>query len=270
MQELQKFILENEANIRLVFFLGIFFVMTVLEYIIPKRQLLLCKYKRWINNISLVFLNTLILRVLFPTAAIGIGFFTQDNNLGLFNYFEISTFLTIVLCIIILDLIIYIQHRLFHTIDFFWKFHKVHHSDMDYDLTTGFRFHPIEIIISMFIKIGFIFILGAPVIAVLIFEIILSTLAVFNHSNINLPKRIDAILRYIIVTPDMHRIHHSIYKKELNSNYGFNLSLWDRVFKSYTPVPKDSYTNMIIGLKDLQDENKTVSILSMLKLPFYK
>lgn len=268
MQDLQNYILENEVLIRLIFFFCIFFTMSILEYLIPKRKLLLSKIKRWVNNISLAFLNTLILRILFPTAAIGVSIFVQKNGIGLFNLFEFTYFISIISSIILLDLIIYTQHRFFHTIDFFWKFHKVHHSDMDYDLTTGFRFHPIEIILSMCIKITFIFILGVPIVAVLIFEVILSTLAIFNHSNINLPKKLDTILRYFIVTPDMHRIHHSIYSDELNSNYGFNLSLWDRIFKSYKKTPKDSYTKMVIGLKELQDENKTVSILSILKLPF--
>jgi len=270
MQELEKYIIENEPTIRLIFFFGIFFMMSILEYIIPKRELLLSKLKRWANNIFLVFLNSLLLRIFFPTAAIGVAIYTNNNSIGLFNFFELPFIPRVILSILLLDLIIYTQHRFFHTIDFFWKFHKVHHSDMDYDVTTGFRFHPLEILLSMIIKIFFIFILGVPIIAVLIFEVILSTLAVFNHSNINLPKKLDKILRYFIVTPDMHRIHHSVYSDELNSNYGFNLTLWDRLFKTYKESPKDSYTTMTIGLKNAQDENKTVSILSILKLPFLK
>lgn len=270
MQELEKYIIENEPIIRLIFFFGIFFTMSILEYIIPKRKLLLSKFKRWANNISLVFLNSLLLRIFFPTAAIGISFYANNNNIGLFNFFELPFISAVILSILLLDLIIYTQHRLFHTIDFFWKFHKVHHSDMDYDLTTGFRFHPIEILLSMLIKILFILILGVPVVAVLIFEVILSTLSVFNHSNIHLPKKVDHILKYFIVTPDIHRIHHSIYSDELNSNYGFNLTLWDKLFNTYKESPKDSYTTMTIGLKNIQDENKTVSLLSILKLPFVK
>lgn len=270
MQELQNTIIHNESTIRLSFFFGIFFIMAILEYFIPKRDLLISKSKRWLNNIILVFLNTLVIRILFPIAAVAIAIFAKDNNIGLFNILETNTFFEIILCIIILDFIIYWQHRFFHTINFFWKFHKVHHSDMDYDLTTGFRFHPIEIVFSMIIKFFFILILGAPVIAVVCFEIILSTLAIFNHSNINLNKKLDFVLRLFIVTPDMHRIHHSIFSNELNSNYGFNISLWDRIFKSYTSSPKNSYQTMTIGLKNLQDERKTVSLFSILKLPFIK
>jgi sterol desaturase/sphingolipid hydroxylase (fatty acid hydroxylase superfamily) len=270
MTELQDNIINNESSIRLIFFFGIIFIMAILEYIIPKRKLLISKRKRWFNNIILVFLNTLLIRVLFPTAAVGIALFVENNSIGLFNVLELSSQNMIIPSIILLDLIIYWQHRLFHTINFFWKFHKVHHSDMDYDLTTGFRFHPIEIIMSILIKFFFIALFGIPVVAVVCLEIILSTLAIFNHSNINLEKKLDKILRYIIVTPDMHRIHHSIYNDELNSNYGFNISLWDRVFKSYTQSPKVKYEEMTIGLQKYQNENKTVSIFSILKLPFIK
>lgn len=270
MQEFHNTIINNESSIRLSFFFGIIIIMTTLEYIIPRRKLLISKSTRWFNNITLVFLNTLIIRILFPTAAVGVAIFANNNNIGIFNLIELSIFTTTIFSIILLDLIIYWQHRFFHKIDFLWKFHKVHHSDMDYDLTTGFRFHPIEIIFSMFIKFFFIILLGVPVVAVVCFEVILSTLAIFNHSNISISKKLDTLIRYFIVTPDMHRIHHSIYNKELNSNYGFNISLWDRIFKSYTNTPKDKYEKMTIGLENLQDEKKTVSIFSILKLPFIK
>lgn len=270
MPEFKTYIIENAAIIRLVFFFAIFFIMAVLEYLIPQRELLLDKISRWFNNISLVVLNSLLIRILFQTSALGVCIYVEKNNIGLFNFFEFSIFSSIVLSIIVLDLIIYAQHRLFHKIDFFWNFHKIHHSDMDYDVTTAVRFHPIELIISMFIKITFIFLLGVRIEAFILFEIILSSFALFNHSNIRLPKILDVILRYVIVTPPMHRIHHSIYSKELNSNYGFNISLWDRIFNSYTKNPKDTYSKMTIGLKNLQDKNTTVPIISLLKLPFRK
>ena len=268
MQEVQNIIIDNESTIRLSFFFCIFFIMAILESFFAKRTLSLSKSKRWLNNISLVFLNTLIIRVLFPTATVGVSIYAHDNSIGLFNIVDISIGSVIVLSIILLDLIIYWQHRLFHTINFFWKFHQVHHSDMDYDVTTGFRFHPIEIIFSMIIKFTFILILGVPVIAIICFEIILSTFAIFNHSNVHIANKADTILRYFLVTPNMHRIHHSICNQELNSNYGFNISLWDRIFKSYTDKPKNSYETMTIGLSKLQDENKTVSLFNILKLPF--
>ncbi len=270
MEELEKYIIQNEPTIRMIFFFNIILIMSVLEYIIPKRELWLSKSKRWFNHIGIVFLNSTLLRLLFPTAVIGMAIYANNNDIGLFNILALSPIVSIILSILLLDLLIYTQHRLFHTIDFFWKFHKVHHTDMDYDLSTGFRFHPVEIILSMFIKITFVFILGAPVISVLIFEVILSTLSVFHHSNINISNNLDKILKYFVVTPNMHRIHHSVYHEELNSNYGFNLTIWDRLFKTYTSKPKDSYTKMKIGLKNFQDEKKTVSIISMLKIPFLK
>ena len=270
MEEIQNIIINNEVLIRLFFFFGIFVFMAILESIFTKRELLLSKNKRWLNNISLVFLNTIIIRILFPTAAVGVSMYTHNNSIGLFNILDLNIISTIILSIILMDLIIYWQHRLFHTINFFWKFHQVHHSDMDYDVTTGFRFHPIEILFSMIIKFIFIFMLGIPIIAIICFEILLSSFAMFNHANIHIPKKIDTFLRFFIVTPDMHRIHHSINHEELNSNYGFNISLWDRIFKSYIDKPKEDYPNMTIGLKTLQDEKKTIPLINILKIPFLK
>jgi sterol desaturase/sphingolipid hydroxylase (fatty acid hydroxylase superfamily) len=192
----------------------------------------------------------MILRFLFPTAVIGVSVYAHQNQIGLFNFLELSPIVSIILSILLLDLLIYTQHRLFHTLDFFWKFHKEHHSDMDYDLSTGIRFHPIEIIFSMFIKIFFVLILGVPIVAVLIFKVILSTSTIFHHSNINLSNNLDKVLKLFIVTPNMHRIHHSVYHEELNSNYGFNLTIWDKLFKKYTSKPKEPYTTMGIGLKN--------------------
>ena len=203
-------------------------------------------------------------------AVISTAIQTQESRIGLLYLLDLTFYFHAIVAIVLLDLVIYWQHRLFHRITFFWFFHKVHHSDMDYDVTTGFRFHPIELIFSMLIKISFIYILGVPVIAAIIFEILLSSFALFNHSNIQLPKRVDRVVRYFIVTPDMHNIHHSIHNEELNSNFGFNISLWDRIFNSYKSEPKESYSKMTIGLKELQDKNKTVSLFCMLKLPFTK
>jgi len=267
---MQEYIIENESTSRMLFFLTVFCIMASLEYVIPKTPLFLSKIQRWANNFTLLFLDIVIIRVIFSTAVISMAVYTQENSIGLFYIFDIAFYLHCVVSIVLLDCVIYWQHRFFHTISFFWLFHKVHHSDMNYDVTTGFRFHPIELIFSMLIKISFIFILGVPVIAAIIFEILLNSLALFNHSNIKLPKRVDVILRYLIVTPDMHRIHHSVRSDELNSNFGFNISLWDRIFNSYKDKPKDTYEKMTIGLIDLQDKNKTVSLWSILKLPFIK
>jgi len=244
--------------------------MFLLEVFIPQRKLRIKKQKRWFSNFLLVFLGSFLVKLFLPFAAIGAALLAYKNNIGLFSYLELPLFVEILISIVLLDLIIYFQHRYFHKSSFFWKFHKVHHSDMDYDLSTALRFHPIEILFSMIIKIAAIFILGAPLLAVFIFEIILSTLAVFNHSNIRLNKSFDKYLRLLIVTPDMHRIHHSVYKNERNSNYGFNISFWDKLFNSYTSKPKDEYQSMTIGLDKLQDKKRMSNILSLLSLPFLK
>jgi sterol desaturase/sphingolipid hydroxylase (fatty acid hydroxylase superfamily) len=268
LENFELFITQNEQIIRVSFFLGIFFIIATLEFIIPRRGLLVSKTKRWFNNIILIFLDTTLIKILFPIVAVGASIFAKEQGVGLFNILNIAPIYSILFSIILLDLIIYWQHSLFHKVDFLWKFHKVHHSDMDYDVTTALRFHPIEIIISMCIKISFVIILGVPLVAVILFEILLNTLAMFNHSNIHIPKPLDSLLRYLLVTPDMHRIHHSIYNHELNNNFGFNISVWDRVFGSYLAEPKEDYKTMKIGLDNLQDEKKTVSIFAILKLPF--
>jgi len=224
MQELEKFMIENEANLRLTFFLGVFIIMASLEFLTPRRKLVVNKLKRWANNLSLIILDSITVKILFPIVALGASIFASKNSIGLFNILDIPVVFSVVFSIILLDLIIYWQHRLFHKIDFLWKFHKVHHSDMDYDVTTALRFHPIEIIMSMCIKIFFVILVGVPVVAVIVFEIILNALAMFNHSNIYIPKGLDTILRFFLVTPDMHRIHHSIYDNEKHSNFGFNIS----------------------------------------------
>lgn len=267
-ENLELFMTENETYLRFFFFLSIFFIISILEYFIPRRGLLISKSKRWFNNIVLIIIDSLIIKIIFPIVAVGASLYANQKGIGLFNVLDFAPIYSIILSIIILDFIIYWQHRLFHKINFLWKFHKVHHSDMDYDITTALRFHPIEIIISMCIKIFFVLLLGAPIIAVILFEILLNALAMFNHANIKIIKSIDTFLRYFLVTPDMHRIHHSVLNHELNSNYGFNISFWDRLFNSYTKEPKENYTTMQIGLNNLQDEKKTVSIFAILKLPF--
>ncbi len=267
---MKEIILENEANIRVFIFIFTIILIAFFEYEYPQRDLLLSKSKRWLNNLSLVFLNSLLIKLIFPLAAFGVAIYMENKNFGLLHLFEFSYFYKVLISIILLDLLIYWQHRLFHEIDFFWRFHKVHHSDMDFDLSTGVRFHPIEIIFSMAIKIAFISILGAPALAVLIFEILLNSFAIFNHSNIKLPQKIDKVLRYFIVTPDFHRIHHSVHNFELNSNYGFSLSIWDRVFRSYTLKPKDGYIDMKIGLNEYRDQKEIVFIYDLIKMPFIK
>ena len=267
---MKEFILENETYIRVFIFILTLAVIAFYEYKHPKRTLLISKTIRWLNNLSLVFISSILIKLLFPLAAFGVAYYMEAKSFGLLHLFELSYFIKVLIAVILLDLIIYWQHRIFHKVDFFWKFHKVHHSDMDFDLSTGIRFHPIEIIFSMLIKICFITILGAPALAVLIFEILLNSCSIFNHSNIKLPYKIDKILRYFIITPDFHRVHHSIHNDELNSNFGFSLSLWDRIFDSYTKSPKDGYDKMTIGLKEYQNKKGNIFIYDLIKMPFIR
>ncbi len=270
MVTMNEFILENEAMIRLSVFFGVFFVMALWEVFLPKRELVLSKAKRWISNIGIVFLNTALVRVVFPVVAVGIALFAEKMGWGVFNYFDLPFYLVIFLSIIFLDLTIYLQHVMFHAVPVLWNVHRMHHADMDIDVTTGARFHPIEIILSMLIKFSAIIILGAPVLAVVLFEVILNAMAMFNHSNVRMFKGLDSFLRIFVVTPDMHRIHHSIKEDETNSNFGFNLSLWDRIFGTYKAQPDDGHLKMKIGITTFDDPKICSRLDKMLLIPFLK
>ncbi|MGH1469818.1 MAG: sterol desaturase family protein [Cellvibrionaceae bacterium] len=261
-------ITENELLIRLSFFFGIFFTMALWEIAKPCRELSISKSTRWISNLGLVVLNSLVLRLVFPVAATGFAIFIADQGWGIFNNLSFPIVLEIILSLIILDCAIYWQHVIFHYSPFFWNFHKVHHADLDYDVTTGSRFHTIEIIFSMCIKFLAIAILGPSVVAVILFEVILNGMAMFNHSNISLPKKLDYILRFFVVTPDMHRVHHSVVPDELNSNFGFNLAWWDKIFKTYRKETRAGNTDMTIGLNEYRDKKIASTLWNMLKIPF--
>jgi len=254
-------------ELRLFAFLSIISLVLIWEFIKPKRQLTQSKANRWFNNISLVVLDSIVVRLLLPFGTVGVALWAQENEVGLLHHLNLGETLSIVLAIIILDLIIYWQHRLFHKVPLLWRLHQVHHADRDIDVSTGLRFHPIEILLSMLIKFAAVLLLGVPAIAVVLFEVILNGMAMFNHGNIQLPKALDSILRLLLVTPDMHRVHHSVLKHETNSNYGFNISLWDKLFGSYLAQPDLGHTQMTIGLEQYQNES-THSILWMLRLPF--
>lgn len=236
-----------EPIARLSVFLGVFAIMAIWEVFAPKRAQIAPKSIRFSNNIALMVLNTFILRLVFPMGAVGFAIFCQNNSIGLFNLIGLPPFLEIILALILLDLLIYFQHVLFHSIPFLWRLHRVHHLDTEIDVSTAGRFHTFEIILSLGIKLLGIALLGADAVAVLVFEIILNACAMFNHANVWVSPKIDAVLRKFIVTPDMHRIHHSIDPKEFNSNFGFNISLWDRVFNTYTQEPKHGHLEMQIG-----------------------
>lgn len=265
---LYDFITENENTIRLGFFVGTLTIMALWEIVAPKRALTVSKALRWTNNLGLVFFNSFIVRLIFPAAAVGVAAFAADQGWGLLNYYSIPFTLSVVLSIIAMDFIIYLQHVLVHAVPVLWRLHRVHHADLDYDVTTGARFHTIEIILSMLIKFATIVVLGPPVVAVIIFEVVLNAMAMFNHGNVGLPKGLDKLLRWFIVTPDMHRVHHSIEDDETNSNFGFNLSWWDRLFGTYRDQPRGGHQGMTIGIRKFRETKQASWITGMLAMPF--
>jgi len=261
------FIQDNQETIRLSVFIGVFTLMALLEFIVPRKQRAQPRAKRWFTNWSLVIIDSLTLKILVPVLAVTVAQSVSDRGWGLFNLTNLPLWLECVFAIVLLDMLIYWQHVASHHISILWRFHKVHHADRDIDVTTGARFHPLEILLSMAYKFICILLLGPPVLAVFLFEVLLNASAMFNHSNIRLPKWLDARLRYFIVTPDMHRVHHSIIVYETNSNYGFFLSTWDRVFGSYINQPKQGHDDMVIGLQEYQDQRPS-SLIWSLKSPF--
>ncbi len=268
MNDISSVVIAHEIQIRLGFFFGIFIVMALWEIIAPRRKLIIPKLLRWANNLALVFLNTLVLRVLFPTAAVGVAIFSREQGWGLFNYYDVPLLIATLSSVIIMDMMIYLQHVMVHAIPALWRLHRVHHADPDYDVTTGARFHPLEIILSMLIKFAVIIVLGSPIIAVIIFEVLLNATAMFNHSNVCLNLKIDKLLRLFIVTPDMHRVHHSVEADETNSNFGFSLPWWDRLFGTYKDQPRGGHEKMTIGIHDYKQKNQVTWLHSMLTLPF--
>lgn len=261
--------MQIEIIVRLSFFVGILFLMFTWELLAPKRKLTISKAKRWINNLAIVVIDSAFVRLLFPAAAIGVAFYAQENKLGLFNHIpHFNHELAIVVSVIILDFAIYLQHVMFHAIPLFWRIHRMHHIDLDFDVTTGVRFHPIEILLSLFIKFGVIILLGAPALSVLIFEILLNATSMFNHGNVRMPFILDRALRWIIVTPDMHRVHHSDIPNETNSNFGFNFSIWDRVLGTYSAQPRLGHEKMTVGIKTIREVKYCVNLLGMLWVPF--
>lgn len=265
---LYEFITENEKTIRLSFFIGTLAVMALWEIIAPKRALTVSKALRWTNNLGLVFFNSFIVRLLFPAAAIGVAAFAAEHGWGLLNFYSIPFALSVILSIIAMDFIIYLQHVMVHAVPVLWRLHRVHHADLDYDVTTGARFHTIEIILSMLIKFATIVVLGPPVVAVIIFEVALNAMAMFNHGNVGLPGPLDKALRWFIVTPDMHRVHHSIEDDETNSNFGFNLSWWDRLLGTYRDQPRAGHQGMTIGIRKFREPKQANWITGMLAMPF--
>lgn len=265
---METFVQANEATIRLGFFLVVFAVMAQWELSAPRRALTVSKAVRWVNNLGLVALNTVLLRLLFPAAAVGMAAFATKQGWGLLNYFQISAWLAIPASVIAMDFVIWLQHVMVHAVPALWRLHRVHHADPDYDLTTAARFHPVEIILSMLIKFATIMVLGPPVVAVILFEVILNGMAMFNHGNVRLPLTLDRVLRWFIVTPDMHRVHHSVEDDEANSNFGFNLPWWDRLFGTYRDQPRSGHEGMTIGIYGYRQPRDVSWLPGLLALPF--
>ncbi|MCR9137755.1 MAG: sterol desaturase family protein [Alphaproteobacteria bacterium] len=263
----------SEPLIRLLAFAAIFLSMAAFELLSPRLErdemLGALKARRWLTNISILLLSSLALRVVFPLAAVGTALWASENGYGLFHIFDVSPWIAGIAAFVILDFAVWLEHVLSHKISLLWRIHRMHHADPGFDLTTALRFHPLEIVLSMFWKALIILCLGPPAVAVLIFEIVLNGTAMFNHSNAKLPLGLDRLLRRVLVTPDMHRVHHSSYRAETDSNYGFNFPFWDYLFRTYCAQPRLGHQEMEIGLETYRDRAPTRIVWSLL-LPFRK
>ena len=260
-------LIDNEPAVRLSIFFGVFGTMALWEVLAARRPLSMPKGRRWLANMGLVVFNNLLLRLLMPTAAVGVAAYAVDHGLGLFNAVYVPVWMAVLLSVVLLDMAIYFQHVMFHAVPLLWRLHRVHHADRDYDVTLGTRFHPIEILLSLGIKFSLILLLGPPVVAVMLFEVSLNATAMFNHGNVRLPLAIDRVLRLFVVTPDMHRVHHSVVASETNSNFGFSIPWWDRMFGTYQAQPAAGHDDMVIGIEAQQDDTSQ-NLLWLLLYPF--
>jgi len=259
--------MQNPEMIRLSFFLSVLVLCGLWEWLTPRKQLTQSKLYRWFNNLGLVAFNSLCLSLLMPILAFESAVYAENNDIGLLHQFQLSIYSEVLIAVVLLDLAIYLQHIVFHRVPLLWRLHRMHHADQDIDVTTGTRFHPIEIILSMWIKIGLVLLLGISPIAVIVFEIILNASSMFNHSNAYLPLKLDKLIRKGIVTPDMHRVHHSVIEKETHSNFGFFLSIWDRVFNTYREQPALGHDKVKIGIPMFQSRTEQ-RLDKMLTQPF--
>jgi sterol desaturase/sphingolipid hydroxylase (fatty acid hydroxylase superfamily) len=266
--DINQFVMANEKVIRMGFFFGILAVMALWEVLAPRRALTVSKAVRWGNNLGLVFFNSFLLRLLFPAAAVGMAAFAGGQGWGIFNYYQAPLWLAVVVSVMAMDFIIYLQHVMVHAVPALWRLHRMHHADLDFDVTTGARFHPFEIVLSMLIKFATILVLGPPIVAVVIFEVLLNATAMFNHGNVRLPLGLDRALRWIVVTPDMHRVHHSVEDDEANSNFGFNLPWWDRLLGTYRDQPRAGHEAMNIGIHKYRTTKDVSWFPGMMLLPF--
>lgn len=263
---MDTFLLAHEPTLRLAIFLGVLSAMALWELAAPRRRGEIPRLLRWSSNLALVALDTAVVRLLFPLVAVGFAALAQERGWGMLNLTELPAWLAFVAAFLLLDLAIYVQHVVFHKVPLLWRFHRMHHSDVEFDTTTGVRFHPGEIVLSMLYKLALVAVLGAPPAAVLVFEVVLNATSLFNHGNVSL-GRYDAAIRTLIVTPDMHRVHHSVPREEHDTNFGFNLSLWDRLFGTYLAQPARGHGAMAIGLDHFR-ERREIWLDRLLWQPF--
>ncbi len=259
-------VMAHEPAVRLGVFVGVFVLMALWELAAARRTLVVPKARRWLANLGIVVLNTAALRLLVPVAAIGVASVAVERGWGVLNWIDVPPAAAVVAALLLLDLGIYLQHVMFHAVPLLWRLHMVHHADLDFDVTTGARFHPVEILLSMGIKLAMVVLIGPPVFAVLLFEVILNAAAMFNHANVRLPRAVDRVVRLFVVTPDMHRVHHSVDASEANSNFGFSVPWWDRIFGTYTAQPAAGHEDMLIGVEHIRD-TRPQGVLWMLALP---
>lgn len=256
-----------EPLIRLGAFAGVFAVMAVWELLTPRRRPAIGRNWRWPNNLGVMAIDVVLVRILLPITAVGLALIAEARGFGLLNLIPLPRWASIVISVVILDLAIYLQHVLFHAVPALWRLHRMHHADLEFDVTTGVRFHPVEILLSIAIKLAVVAALGTPAAAVLIFEVLLNATSMFNHSNVRVPAQIDRVLRWFVVTPDMHRVHHSILRRETNSNFGFNLPWWDRLLGTYRAQPAAGHDGMTIGIEQFRDVRE-LGLDRMLLQPF--
>jgi len=264
-----QYVLSHEGMIRIGVFAGVLACMMLLEALMPRRKRALGRGARWPANLGIVVVDTLVARLLIPLPPAAAALWASENGVGLCNFLEIPALAATAGSVVFLDFAIYVQHVVFHKVPVLWRLHRMHHADTEIDVTTGIRFHPIEIILSLLIKIALVLALGIPAVAVIVFEVLLNASAMFNHANMKLPLGADRALRTLIVTPDMHRVHHSWHRDETDSNYGFCLSVWDRIFTTYTPQPRDGHDGMTIGLDDFRADRDR-GLIGLLAIPFRK
>jgi sterol desaturase/sphingolipid hydroxylase (fatty acid hydroxylase superfamily) len=288
MNTMENWIIDFESTIRLSCFIGLFILMALLEMLFPRRQhnqsnansnshykntTTSIRGMRWLNNLSLAFTASILTRIVLPISLVSFAIYCQTSAFGLFNqefFTSTNSIFIFIFSLVLFDFIIYWQHRIFHYVPLLWRLHKVHHSDQAFDVTTGVRFHPLEILLSIVIKFSVVFIFGLTAESIIAFEVILNALALFNHSNFKIPLTVDYYLRKFIVTPDMHRVHHSQIPKETNSNFGFNISLWDRLFGSYIDQPSLGHDGIEIGLREYKEAEQSKGLLTLLIMPFMR